>query len=126
KYVLDQPVFLNLALSLESKVTPTELLDKCKMIEEEIGRVKRVRYGPREVDIDILLAEELVWESERLSIPHKLMHERAFVLVPLNEIASGNTHPILEKSVHTLAAGLSDLESVEKSEITLEWYKSLV
>lgn len=112
KYVEDQPPFYNLCLEFSSLLSPEELLKECKRIEREMGRRDGVRYGPREIDIDIIFCGDLVYDTPTLSIPHKLMHERAFVLVPLCDIAPEFIHPILHKNATSLKNSLSDLDTV--------------
>jgi len=84
--VEDQPPFLNCVLLGETSLTPSELLKEIKRVEREVGRKERFRWGPREIDIDILLYEEEVVELPDLEIPHPYIRERDFVLVPLLEI----------------------------------------
>lgn len=85
--VKDQPPFLNLAARIETTLEPLQLLDAAKRIEREMGRRPGPRWGPRPVDIDILLHGAAVMETPRLTLPHPAMLGRAFVLVPLAEIA---------------------------------------
>ncbi|HXT38362.1 MAG TPA: 2-amino-4-hydroxy-6-hydroxymethyldihydropteridine diphosphokinase [Chloroflexota bacterium] len=92
-YVTDQPAFLNAVARVETALAPEALLDLLKQIEAARGRVARYRYGPREVDLDILLYDDLVLDTPRLTIPHKGLVERAFVLVPLAELAPRLTIP---------------------------------
>ncbi|MDN4608825.1 2-amino-4-hydroxy-6-hydroxymethyldihydropteridine diphosphokinase [Sporosarcina highlanderae] len=89
----DQANFLNLVLRLETSLNPFELLDVCQGIENDLGRVRDVRWGPRTVDLDILLYNNDNIESENLTVPHPRMDERAFVLVPLLEIAPDSIQP---------------------------------
>ncbi|MBW8383849.1 MAG: 2-amino-4-hydroxy-6-hydroxymethyldihydropteridine diphosphokinase [Youngiibacter sp.] len=89
----DQDRFLNIALSGETDLSPIELLDFTQSIERAMKRVKTVRYGPRVIDVDILLYEGVAMDTERLTIPHPRMSERAFVLVPLREIAMDDVIP---------------------------------
>ncbi len=98
----EQENFLNTALRGETDLSPENLLTFVKEIEEEIGRVKRFTNGPREIDIDIILYESLVYSSEILTIPHPRMQERDFVLQPLSDIASEEIHPVLKKSMEEL------------------------
>jgi 2-amino-4-hydroxy-6-hydroxymethyldihydropteridine diphosphokinase len=94
-YVLDQPPFLNAACCGRTSLDPTALLAHLKAIERRLGRRgHRVRYGPRPVDLDILYYDDLVLESDALIIPHSRIAERAFVLVPLAEIAPETVHPL--------------------------------
>ena len=101
-YVRDQPAFLNAVARVETPLTPEALLDLLKATEVARGRVARYRYGPREVDLDILLYDDLVLETPRLTIPHKRLAERAFVLVPLAELAPGLRLPGTGEAVEAL------------------------
>lgn len=80
---LDQDDFVNAVVSFETEKTPYEVLDICKSVEEALKRVRKIRWGPRTIDVDVLLYDNLVLEDEALTIPHPRMHERAFVLEPL-------------------------------------------
>ena len=83
----NQADFLNLVIRVETDLTAHELLVLCQSIEQELGRVREVKWGPRTVDLDILLYNNDNIETENLVVPHPRMHERAFVLIPLLEIA---------------------------------------
>lgn len=93
----DQADFLNLATGIETELSAHELLAVCQEIERELGRVRDVRWGPRTVDLDILLYNNDLIETEDLVVPHPRMHERAFVLIPLLEIAPAIGHPVTSK-----------------------------
>lgn len=82
-----QPDFLNLVAKLDTNLPPYALLNTCLRVETELGRERRERWGPRTVDLDVLWAEGVAQSDEKLTIPHPRMHERAFVLVPLGELA---------------------------------------
>ena len=85
--VLDQPAFLNACVRIETELPPEDLLDACKAVERELGRAAGgVRHGPRPIDVDVLLFEDLVHESERLALPHSQVTARRFVLIPLLEL----------------------------------------
>lgn len=103
----DQPAFLNMAVKCETDLDAASLLKRLKQIEAQVGRMESFRWGPRQIDIDILFYDDLVLESESLTIPHPLLHERAFVLVPLVDIAPDFVHPVLKKTARELLASVS-------------------
>jgi 2-amino-4-hydroxy-6-hydroxymethyldihydropteridine diphosphokinase len=98
----DQPAFLNMALKGETRLTPQELLDSLKRLEFALGRVPSPHWGPRKIDMDILFYDEIILASPRLTIPHPHLHERAFVLVPLADLAPELVHPVFGKTVRQL------------------------
>lgn len=106
--LLDQPRFLNGAVEVTTTLSPEDFLLELKSIERRMGRVlgSEKRYGPRIIDLDILFFGRLVIDKEGLHIPHPLMHERAFVLRPLSDIAPSVIHPVLKRSVGELLAAL--------------------
>lgn len=97
--VKEQPDFINMAVKAVAVLKPKELLDVLKAIEKKMGRIPAERFGPRIIDLDILLYDSLVVDEPDLKIPHPLMHEREFVLRPLSEIAPEVVHPALKKTV---------------------------
>lgn len=105
--VKDQPRFINMVIEAETEEKPGKLLELLKRIEREIGRKETYKWGPRAIDLDILLYNDLVINNTALQIPHPHMHERDFVLRPLSEIAPNKIHPVLKKTVREL---LFDLE----------------
>lgn len=102
----NQPNFLNQVILFETYLPPAEILKELKTIEKDLGRVKTVKYGPRLIDIDILFYDELILKTELLTIPHPHIVNRAFVLVPLDEIASDFIHPVVKKNIHELLSGI--------------------
>jgi 2-amino-4-hydroxy-6-hydroxymethyldihydropteridine diphosphokinase len=107
----DQPAFLNQVLAATTLLSPFEVLHSIKSMEGEIGRTPTFRYGPRVIDIDILLYDDLILDDDRLILPHPRMTERAFVLVPLDEIAPQHLHPVFQQTIHDLLQNL-DTSSV--------------
>ena len=95
----DQPEFMNMCVEIKTRMSPLSLLETVLGIEHSLGRVRDEVWGPRIIDIDILLYEDLELELDDLSIPHKEMHLRSFVLEPLSEIAPAVKHPTLDKLV---------------------------
>ncbi len=105
--VVDQPRFLNLVCSVRTARTPEQLLELLKSIERRLGRVAGERFGPRAIDIDLLFYDSLVLDSPSLIVPHPRIRERAFVLLPLAEIAPTLQHPALGVDIATLAEAVS-------------------
>ncbi|UBH13055.1 2-amino-4-hydroxy-6-hydroxymethyldihydropteridine diphosphokinase [Macrococcus armenti] len=97
-----QDDFLNGAAIVETSLTPIDFLNEIQRIELELGRERKVHWGPRTIDLDVLLMDDYIIEHERLNVPHPYMHERSFVLIPLAEIAPEAVHPILNKSIKEL------------------------
>jgi 2-amino-4-hydroxy-6-hydroxymethyldihydropteridine diphosphokinase len=105
--VVDQPRFLNLVCLARTTLSPEDLLLRVKSIERALGRVAGPRFGPRAIDIDLLLYDELVLESPSLTLPHPGIPERVFVLLPLSELAPTLRHPVLHIEIATLAQAVS-------------------
>ncbi len=103
---VDQPAFLNMVIQGETSLTPEALLKYLKQLEQQLGRVQSFRWGPRLIDIDLLFYDDLILETDSLSVPHPRLHQRAFVLDPLVEIAPDLIHPVLKESIRTLQARL--------------------
>lgn len=110
---LDQQKFLNQVVKAETQLMPTDLLEYIKEIEEQQGRQETFRNGPRSIDLDIIFYDQEVINSPPLTIPHPRMETRAFVLVPLADLAPHYQHPILGVSVINL------LSKVDKSGIDI-------
>lgn len=99
---VEQDNFLNGCLEIETLHTPLELLDLINEIERKAGRERLIHWGPRTLDIDILLYDDLVYDDERLHIPHIDMHNRLFVLEPLCNIVGYKRHPLLHKTIEEI------------------------
>jgi 2-amino-4-hydroxy-6-hydroxymethyldihydropteridine diphosphokinase len=102
--VSDQPAFLNMVIKSETQQGPQELLKYMKLLETRLGRRPSVRYGPRKIDIDILFYDDIQLKTPELIIPHPGLHERAFVLIPLADLAPELVHPSFGKTVRQLLA----------------------
>ncbi len=102
QYFEDQHSFLNTVLSGTTHLELRELLQFTKTIEKKVGRVERFRNGPREIDIDILFYDNVVYKAEDLEIPHPRLQEREFVLVPFSDIDADFFHPVLKKTIREL------------------------
>lgn len=103
---------LNQALLLETHLSPLSLLERTQAIERELGREKTGKWSPRTLDVDIIYFDRLVMDGPRLAIPHPLMQERRFVLVPLAQIAPDYLHPVLGKSNLELLKACLDVSLV--------------
>ncbi len=110
--VQDQPWFLNQVAAGTTDLSPVDLLRRVKKIEIEMGRAEGIRFGPRPIDIDILFYDHVIQLSPALTIPHPRLHERAFVLVPLAEIAPDFVHPRLRMRIRDLLRSLPPTEEV--------------
>ena len=115
--VVDQPRFLNLAAGFATTLSPQDLLAVCKQVESQVGRTESYRWGPRQIDVDILLYGDEVVSCDKpdLQIPHARLAERAFALVPLAEIAPDAVVPGLDKQV------LQQLSKVNGNEGIVRW-----
>lgn len=110
----DQPDFFNQVLEIETALDAHALMEKLLSIEESMGRKRKEKWEPRIIDIDILFFNEEILETEKLTIPHKLLHERKFILEPLHEILPSKNHPILKKNISTLLIELAKAGVTEK------------
>ena len=103
----EQDDFLNAAAELETLLMPEELLKELLAVEEKLGRIREIKWGPRLIDLDILIFDDEVIDEENITIPHPWMSERMFVLEPLAEIAPNVVHPLSRKRIRELK---NDLE----------------
>ena len=108
----DQGWFVNAVAALETLRSPSELLDFILAVEKELGRERKEKWGPRVIDLDILLFGDRVVQTEDLIVPHPRLHERRFVLAPLNDIAPDLRHPLLNKTISELLAAVTGEEKV--------------
>ncbi len=106
--VVNQPKFLNMVLRTFTDIAAHDVLARLKEIEKRLGRVKSEINGPRLIDIDILFYGDAVIETNDLVIPHPRLQERAFVMVPMMDVAPELMHPIFKKSIRELSAALGD------------------
>lgn len=117
-----QPRFLNCVVHLDSRLTPEQLLWHCMLIEQRLGRVRTRRWAPRPIDVDILLCGDQIIEEDGLSVPHVEMLHRAFVLVPLCELAPDVVHPVTGQTVLEHLRGLdpqAEVDVVQQGRVTL-------
>lgn len=108
----EQPWFMNQVLEIEAEIAPESLLLLLKRIEKSMGRKQTVKNGPRCIDIDILLAEDKVIQTDRLQIPHPELARRKFVLIPLREISPNAVHPVTQKKIEELYRKCQDTSAV--------------
>jgi len=111
---LNQPWFLNVVCRVTNDLDPFELLALAKEIEKKIGRVPSFPNAPRPIDIDILFYDDQLINTEALAVPHPRIVERAFVLVPLAEIAPDLIHPVTQQSITDLLVTLEDSQQIRK------------
>jgi 2-amino-4-hydroxy-6-hydroxymethyldihydropteridine diphosphokinase len=110
----DQAWFLNCAVALETTDTPEQLMSAILQMEQQMGRQRIQRKGPRTIDIDILLFGDTILDTPALTVPHPAMHQRRFVLQPLAEIAPAVQHPVLKKTIQELLDALPPGQTVRK------------
>ena len=112
----DQDWFVNCCIELNTDISAEKLFSHLQRIEQGMGRVKKILNGPRIIDIDVLLWNDQTIQTDQLVVPHPRMHERAFVLEPLSEIAPNLVHPTLKKSMTQLFDELEDRHQIKKVE----------
>jgi len=107
-----QPWFVNCVAEVETELLPLQLLKAVQKVERDLGRRRSINKGPRKIDIDILLYENVVVRSAALTIPHERMAERRFVLVPLRELEAGLRHPVTERTAAEMLNETADSSQV--------------
>jgi len=112
----NQPSFYNQVIILQTDIEPQQLMQSLLEIEEKIGRKREIKYGPRIIDIDILLIDDLICNTQLLELPHPFLPERRFALLPLSEVAPKLIHPLNFKSIQQLLEDCTDNLEVKKLE----------
>ena len=115
--ITNQKKFLNQIIKITTELNENILLDKILEIEKKLGRIRVKKWGERCIDIDILFYNDAIIETKNLSVPHKLLHKRMFVLLPLSNIAPKMIHPVYNKTVEELIFECKDCKSVQEYEI---------
>jgi len=110
----EQEHFLNQVLSLETDLNPMEIWDLLSMIETNMGRIRHLKFGPRNIDLDILLLNSLYFKNKHITIPHPQMHQRRFVLIPLLELEPDFIHPLFLKKTRELFNECTDSSQTTK------------
>ena len=113
-----QPDYLNGVLQIGTRLPPEQLLEHCRTLEDAAGRCRELHWGPRPLDIDLLLYDELILDTPHLSLPHPRLHQRHFVLLPLVDLAPQQRHPLLRKTARELLEMLPAAEGICKLEET--------
>jgi 2-amino-4-hydroxy-6-hydroxymethyldihydropteridine diphosphokinase len=109
-----QDWFVNGVIKIETDLEATDLLQRLKAIESQLGRTETFRWGPRTIDLDILFYDDAEIRTEELRVPHPFIQERQFVLIPLTEIDRYLVHPVLKKTVQELLDDIREDQGVEK------------
>ncbi len=108
-----QPPFLNLVAEIKSHLPPDELMSLLLQVESSLGRTRDTKKGPRNIDLDLLLVGDQIFDTDRLTLPHPRLQHRRFVLVPLAELAPSLVHPSLNKTVSELLEAVADNSEVK-------------
>lgn len=112
--ISDQPWYKNAVCLIETEHTPQDLLNIIQNIEHDFGRIRSIRNAARVIDLDLLAYNDIISDNKLLELPHPRMHERAFVLLPLQEIASDWTHPVTRKTLSALIKNLPEDQKIRK------------
>jgi 2-amino-4-hydroxy-6-hydroxymethyldihydropteridine diphosphokinase len=110
----EQENFLNAVIKISTKLNVIELLNFLKSMETELGRTETSKWGPREIDLDILLYDELIYSDEKLTVPHIEIEYRDFVMVPLCDIAPNLVHPALNVKICDICNNVSEKYIIKK------------
>ncbi|MEZ4600879.1 MAG: 2-amino-4-hydroxy-6-hydroxymethyldihydropteridine diphosphokinase [Syntrophotaleaceae bacterium] len=110
----DQKQFLNAVLKIETELEADRLLETCLEVEKQFGRRRVGHWGPRTLDVDLLFYGSEVFSKKQLTVPHPRLHERAFVLAPLLDVAPGLRHPVLNRTINELYRQLPSSRGVER------------
>ena len=111
---LNQQNFFNAVLKISTSLNPIQLFHKLKEIEQKLGRVQHEKWGPRKIDLDILFYNDLIFSDEIITLPHKGIIYRDFVMIPLIEINPGIIHPVFNKKVSEFISGLASTNIISK------------
>ncbi len=114
--VSDQPWYHNAVAAVETDLPPLELLAKLQKIENDFGRIREIRNEPRVLDLDLLAYDDQILDLPELTLPHPRLHERAFVLLPLRDIAPGWQHPLRYEKLSDLIDAIPDDQKAEPAE----------
>ncbi len=109
-----QASFLNQVTVIRTQLSPDALMRELLNIEQELGRIRTEKYGPRTIDLDILFYDNLVYHSPKVTLPHPAIQDRRFVLIPLAELGERKLHPVYRKTIGTLLKECADLLPVKK------------
>lgn len=109
----DQPMFVNIAVTGRTTLSPTELVRACKAVEQEVGRTSTAQWREREIDVDVILVGDAVVNSDGICIPHPRMHERMFVLRPACDVAPAMVHPLFGTTMMHLLDTCADTAAVD-------------
>ena len=117
----DQPWFVNAVAQVRTRLAPEDLLRALHRVEAALGRVRGEKWGPRVIDLDLLLYDGIISQDPELILPHPEMHRRAFVLAPLAEVAPEAWHPALNKSAGELLRGLAPADLAALQRVAWQW-----